>query len=613
MNTIRTLFAGILLFLVDANGFAQGTAFTYQGVLSAAGSPASGQYEMTFTLFDAVTNGNVIGAGQTLGPVTVTNGQFTVALDFGTGAFTGAPRWLELSVNLFGSDMIPTTLTPRQPVLAAPYAIHAAQAAGLASSGNLPLEIAVNGQRALRLEPTSIFNPQVTGAPNLIGGSAANFITPDSTGSTIAGGGAVAFNGADNRNFIASSFATIGGGRSNTVDTQASGATIAGGSQNTIQSEGTHAVIGGGLLNWIAEDAGASTIAGGWLNRILGDGASIGGGYGNVAAGYATVAGGDENSVLGPYSAIGGGANNRIEPAAERSVIAGGSGNRISTNASSAAIGGGNANKIEPEAGTSVIAGGFDNIIVSHTSSIGGGRENGIALDSPYSTIGGGNGNGIATNSGSGTISGGSANSIIENSIYATIPGGLGNIATSYGFAAGRNAHAFHQGSFVWSDSRAPAFASVATNEFAVRATGGTRLVSAIDGDGVPVAGVVLGAGAGAWASLSDRNAKENFAPANSRDVLDRVAALPLMTWNYKSQVEAVRHLGPMAQDFRAAFGLGDSDRTITTVDADGVALAAIQGLNEKLEEALRVRDAEVRALKQAVEELKRLLEANPR
>src|SRR5690606_35829746 len=66
----------------------------------------------------------------------------------------------------------------------------------------------------------------------------------------------------------------------------------------------------------------------------------------------------------------------------------------------------------------------------------------------------------------------------------------------------------------------------------------------------------------------------------DARGVLERVAAMPLYTWRYTSENSGALHLGPVAQDFRAAFGLGDSDRNISTVDADGVALAAIQGLS---------------------------------
>ncbi|HEV2453714.1 MAG TPA: tail fiber domain-containing protein, partial [Verrucomicrobiae bacterium] len=86
-------------------------------------------------------------------------------------------------------------------------------------------------------------------------------------------------------------------------------------------------------------------------------------------------------------------------------------------------------------------------------------------------------------------------------------------------------------------------------------------------------------------ALTSDRNAKENFTPVNPQTVLDKVAALPVSEWNYKTS-ENIEHIGPMAQDFHAAFGLnGADDKHISVVDEGGVALAAIQGLNEKLEE----------------------------
>ena len=160
---------------------AQGTAFTYQGRLNAGGTPAHALYEMSFALYDAPTNGNGIGTPVNLAPVAVSNGLFTVTLDFGVASFTGADRWLEITVNLFGSDMVPTTLHPRQWITPAPYAIRAANAGNLMSTANAPLEIKVNGQRALRLEPTG-------NAPNLIGGSSNNFVKAGTVGATIAGG-----------------------------------------------------------------------------------------------------------------------------------------------------------------------------------------------------------------------------------------------------------------------------------------------------------------------------------------------------------------------------------------------------------------------------------------
>ena len=105
----------------------------------------------------------------------------------------------------------------------------------------------------------------------------------------------------------------------------------------------------------------------------------------------------------------------------------------------------------------------------------------------------------------------------------------------------------------------------------------------------------------------SDRNAKERFKPVNSREVLAKVAALPISEWQYKAQGDT-RHLGPMAQDFREAFALGRDEKHIATVDADGVALAAIQGLNEKLEEQVRDKEARIGELEKTVAELKALI-----
>ena len=105
---------------------------------------------------------------------------------------------------------------------------------------------------------------------------------------------------------------------------------------------------------------------------------------------------------------------------------------------------------------------------------------------------------------------------------------------------------------------------------------------------------------AGTFSDASDRNAKEGFEPVEGQAVLAKVAALPIQRWRYKAQA-GVKHLGPMAQDFHAAFGLnGPDDTHITTVDEEGVALAAIQGLNQKLAE----KEAEIRNLKEKADQM---------
>jgi len=105
------------------------------------------------------------------------------------------------------------------------------------------------------------------------------------------------------------------------------------------------------------------------------------------------------------------------------------------------------------------------------------------------------------------------------------------------------------------------------------------------------------------WVNGSDRNSKEGFTAINAREVLAKISALPITEWKYKVEADGTEHLGPMAQDFHAAFGLnGADDKHIATVDEEGVALAAIQGLNQKLEEtqqAVAVKDGEIQTLKQ--------------
>ena len=128
------------------------------------------------------------------------------------------------------------------------------------------------------------------------------------------------------------------------------------------------------------------------------------------------------------------------------------------------------------------------------------------------------------------------------------------------------------------------------------------RFVTAVDFSGNPSAGVTLASGSGSWSSLSDRNAKANFAAVDGRDVLTRVLRLPIQTWSYRSQDAATRHLGPMAQDFRAAFGLGEDDAHIDAVDSEGVSLAAIQGLARVVQD----QDAQIAALRAQVADLRR-------
>ena len=162
----------------------------------------------------------------------------------------------------------------------------------------------------------------------------------------------------------------------------------------------------------------------------------------------------------------------------------------------------------------------------------------------------------------------------------------LGDHATADqdAIALGRNTTALI-GSFVFGGGGAPV-KNTGTGEFTVLAPAGVQFYSGYNsGSQFTWPGVELQANSGSWTQLSDRNAKDAVRPVDAREVVEKIAALPLSTWHYKGQQTRYRHMGPMAQDFYAAFHLGESDTGIDTIDSEGVALAAIQGLNALLAE----------------------------
>ncbi|MDT7777987.1 MAG: hypothetical protein QOC99_499 [Acidobacteriota bacterium] len=175
----------------------------------------------------------------------------------------------------------------------------------------------------------------------------------------------------------------------------------------------------------------------------------------------------------------------------------------------------------------------------------------------------------------------------------------LGKFASNNGFS----------GTFVWSDASATAsvdtFKNTANNEFAARATGGFRFRTNLTG----TTGCNLPAGSGVFNCTSSRYTKENFTSVNGDDVLAQLRKVPVSTWNYISEGQQVRHLGPMAEDFYKAFSLGVGNTSIGVQDAVGVSLAAVKALDERTLE-LQKKTEEVEQLRFKLNTLEQRLAA---
>lgn len=198
-----------------------------------------------------------------------------------------------------------------------------------------------------------------------------------------------------------------------------------------------------------------------------------------------------------------------------------------------------------------------------------------------------------------------------------------GSASVALGYHAHTNAR---QGSFVFGDRSTVDYIRAGVNHSANwRVSGGFRIFTASNlSTGVTIqsgasvsnwgqSNAVISTSTGAylstsgvWTNTSDVNRKRDFVPVAGEDVLARLRGLPISTWTYKVDPSGVRHMGPTAQDFQAAFGLGNDDKTIGTVDADGVALAAAQALDAR---TTRQQD-EIDALKAENEALRVRLDA---
>jgi hypothetical protein len=535
--------------LAASSSEAQTTAFTYQGRLHDGVLAAEGSYDMQFQLFTALSGGSPDGAVLTRSGVPVTNGTFSVELDFGAGPLPGAARFLQIHVKK-PADAGYTTLVPRQPIGSAPYAIRA-------------------------LNTTSV-------DVSVAGTSIVNAINDASTAITIN----------ENRlpNFV----------RIKPAVQQVSASANANGNDALLNLRGTYTLLpstvnemkflhdGGFVLTGSARDVGNTT---GCASQIPATGAGTRFMWfpcrGSVRFGRVPTAQTNwDDANMDDFTFAGG-----------NQVVASGYGafsygDQV-TVSSTVGVGFGSGITVSGTAGFSVgasnLCSGFACLAMGYTTGAHG--QGAVSLG--YRTIAAGDysvalGHRAATCTG-GTISGNQCTSATIRT-GAFVWGDESNDSTSVQSQADNEFRIRAKGGVRLRVSQA-------ANGNTPGAAGNV--------------GCDLTAAVPSWTCASSRDVKEDFKAVDAEFVLSRIRRMPVSTYSYIGDSAGLRHLGPVAEDFYEAFSLGDSNKSINAQNMAGVSLAAVKGLeartaqlqaeNDALKKQLTEQQATVAALMQAV------------
>ncbi len=405
-------------------------------------------------------------------------------------------------------------------------------------------------QHGLRL--SNVANTNVS-TVNTINGAAINSVASGIVMATIAGGGAVPAPGSasvNSPNQVTGDAGTVGGGFGNIA---ADIATIGGGQQN--QTSGAYAVIGGGYQN---QAGGNATVAGGAVNLATGQGSFVGGGTQNTASGQtSTVAGGRTNSASGIQSFVGGGSSNSASGG--QSVAVGGVAN-FATGGNSVALGG-VANLAQA---SSSLAAGYSSRALNDGSFVWADFQSYAfpsTANNQFNVRATGGVRFVTANDGAGaptrtvsinnngTLDFGSVTrqniNLWGNGIY-----GIGVQAGTQYFCADGNSPIGSTSGFSW--HLGGVHSDVANSPGA----GGFELMRLASNGDLKVLGGITG---GVILNASDRNLKSLIQTINPQAILAKVAAMPISRWVYSADEKKSWHLDPMAQDFRAAFGLGEA------------------------------------------------------
>jgi hypothetical protein len=619
---------------------AQGTAFTYSGQLQDNGGPASGTYDLAFTLFTDSTGGVAVAGPVTNNAGGVTNGLFTVLVDFGPGVFTGQIDWLQIGVATNGLSSF-TTLSPRQQLTPTPYALFASNAAVAVKSTT-----ASNSTFSTSATTAAFFSGALSGdvtgtqsvtvvssvggqtAANVAAGvGAANAATSantpgtivqrDSSGSFSAGtitlGGNLSFPSTETHPAVIYSGTNLllyADNNGNFFSGVRAGNLTMTGFENTAigaqalfnNTEGIqNTTYGGAALS--ANNTGENNTANGWaalaLNTTGNDNAAYGlsalalntTGSSNTAIGLAAMlhnTAGSNNTALGLGALQNSTNDNELVAIGFQALMNDNAFDNTNTtdgNGHNTAVGyqalqansAGNANTalgyqalLQNTSGIQNAAFG-DKALYSNTA---GSANVADGVDALYWNTSGSDNTAMGYQALFDSL--GANNTAVGFNSLASLSYGSNNIALGYN--AGANIIDFGSDNIdIGNDGASDDTGIIRIGVQGVQTE--CYLAGTVYADGVQLS--------------CDRNVKENFTAVNARDVLARVAALPVTQWNYKKDSKDIQHIGPMAQDFQAAFHLSADDKHISVVDEGGVALAAIQGLNQKLNQ----KDAEIQTL----------------
>lgn len=605
MNQKTSVFIGVAvcsLFILVKSALAQGAAFTYQGQIISNNVPVDGSYDMTFTLYATNAGGVAIAGPVTNLDTVVSNGLFLATVNFGPGVFTGSSNWLQIAVRPSGNGSF-TALSPRQQVTPTPYAIYtesagsiaAADITGTLTATQLPANLVTNTETSVTLN--GAFNGDGGGLTNLNSSQIISY-------------------GSNDFNFLIGPAGNTGlTGFYNTAMGYYALHNDSSGTQNT--------AVGANALRYNYTGGFNIALGSGTLENNNSGGANIAIGFTalqNAEAGFGNVAVGDTAlGFLGNFDGIGGGSNNIALGYFAGSTYYGNESSNIDIGYAGSPGEYQTIHLGDPAVHTnSFIAGvingngsGLTNLSAAQLTGAGalpiGVLPSSVALLGANQSF-----TGLNTFTSTTTVTTGGANSL---NIYGNCTGGWQSPVAQFENKSTANGASPALRVLVDGGNAGDGALSVSVNAPAgtpncILAEFGNSnsFVVTITNDGTIYSkGVAL---------TSDRNAKENFAPVDAATILDKVASLPVTQWNYKNDGAGVKHIGPVAQDFEAAFRLNkNDDKHISVVDEGGVALAAIKGLNQKLEQKdaeiqeLKTKAARIDSLEQQVKELKQMVE----